>query len=884
MSKLHTAILTTDPVSNLFISGVGRGGRLGLGDENTQFKFVPVQGPLADKKIHQVALGQNHTLAVAGNGELWTWGLNSESQLGYILPPPARADEEPMSLVPRQVFGSLKKEMIQGVAASSIHSVAHTGSSLYCWGKNAGQLALMDADSRSLDVQLTPRKVAASLLTSPIEMVSAMDKATTVLLANCTVWVFTNYGYNLVKFPVPDVFSNHNLFTTSFASRYDPARRDIRYITSGDDTIAALTGRGDLFTVRINQKPESGHSSGSTTNPAKIKGAVSQPQSIWNSRKEGVASVSVGEHGSVIICTDSGSVWRRVKRTHGKTTGFVDASATKRKDFKFQRVPYITNCVTVRSSTYGTFAAIRKDSKVMSKEIHVSGKTLWDDLGHLLCLNDFKSDTPAAEPKTERKNWETAIAREGPGSVTHEILYAADVETELAQWLTANSFQYNHLDMEVCTSASPELKLPVHSWLLAARSPAIREAVSNLAFSGTQTSEDGFVLESINGRKRLTLLNTDVFTMLSVIVFAYKDIIVPVWKYTREAPSFAHRFRQVRTDLMKLATKLQMPKLEAAARLQSNVEPSLDADFRDAIADPVYFESGDVLIQLDGEDMPAHSQLLCERCPFFEGMFHGRSQGEWLSDRRQGPDMDIMPVDLKHVRPETFELVLQYLYSDAGEDIFEEIATGNLDEFSEIVLDVMGVANELMLDRLVEVCQALIGRFVTTRNIAILLNEISPCAITEFKDVGLEYICLQLENMLENCLLDGLDEDVLLELDEVVRKNQLARLPFVRSGRAELLLHEKYPDLILDMEEERRRRTKEMAFKNNQREEERRLSSHRFRIGSLDEAMSPQTPDAMRRKSKGGRNEPFSPNLRPRESHVDMMFDMDEDSSKLSGQ
>lgn len=887
MSKLHTAILTTDPVSNLFVCGVGRGGRLGLGDENTQFKFVPVQGPLSDKKIWQVALGQNHTLAVAGNGELWTWGLNSDSQLGYVLPPPARADEDPMSLLPRQVFGSLKKEIIQGVAASSIHSVAHTGTSLYCWGRNAGQLALMDADSRSLDVQLTPRKVAASLLTAPIEMVSAIDKATTVLLANCSVWVFANYGYNLVKFPVPDVFSNHNLFATSFASRYDPARRDIRYITSGDDTIAALTGRGDLFTMQIINKVDAGQPGGSTTNPAKIKGAVTQPQCLWDSRKEGAVSVSVGEHGSVIICTDSGAVWRRVKRAKGKITGFADSPMAKRKDFKFQRVPYITNCVGVRSSTFGAFAAIRKDSKVMSNEIHVSDKSLWEDIGQLMCLNDFKSNTPLAEPKSARKAWEAAIARERPGSVPHELLYAADIETELSQWLQANSFQYQDLELDIRTSLSPDLKIPIHGWLLSARSVTLRNALSQVAFPGTQFCQDGLVIEVSEGRKVLTLLNADIFTVLSIVVFIYQDSIIPVWKYTREAPTFAPRFRQIRTEIMKLATKLQMPKLEAAARLQNSVEPSLNVDLREAIVDPVFFDDSDVLIQLDGEDVPAHSQLLCERCPFFEGMFHGRSRGEWLSSRRLGQEArDLVPVDLKHIRPDTFELVLEYLYSDAGEDIFEKIATTNLDEFSEIVLDVLGVANELMLDRLSEICQALLGRFVTTRNIAILLNEISPCAVTEFKDVGLEYICLQLENMLENCLLDGLDEDVLLELDEVVRKNQLARLPFVRSGRAELLLHEKYPDLMLDIEEERRRRTKEMAFRQSQREEERKLSSsYRFRIGSLDEmAMSPQTPDGIRRKSKAGRNEPFSPSLRPRESHGDMIFDMDDDSSKLAGQ
>lgn len=887
MSKLHTAVLTTDAVSNLYICGVGRGGRLGLGDENTQFKFAPVQGPLADKKIKSVALGQNHSMAVTSNGELWTWGLNADSQLGYTLPPPLRADEEPMSLVPRQVFGPLKKETILGVAASAIHSVAHTGSSLYCWGKNIGQLALMDADSRSLDVQPIPRRVAASLLTAPIEMVSAIDKATSCLLANCTVWVFSSYGYNLVKFPIPDVFSNHNLAVGAFTTRQDSKRRDIRYISSGGDTIAALTSRGDVYTMQVNHKIDSNQSAASTTNPAKIKGAISQPQCIWDSRKEGVVSVDVGEHGSVIICTESGSVWTRVKRSKAKTTGFTDASAAKRKDFKFQRVPYITNCVTVRSSTFGAFSAIRKDSQVMANEISVDGKTIWADLAKLLCLNDYTS--PSQQPSTVYgKAWQAALDRERPGSIQAELLGTADIETELSQWLTAHKAQYEHMDMEIRSSLWPDLKIPVHSWLFSARSAPIRGSLQQLqlpSFDNGDTTDEIFSLEAMDGKKILTLHSADIFTVLNIVVFLYQDAFIPVWKHTREAPTFAHRFRHIRTEVMKFASALELGALETAARLQSSVEPSLDANFEAAIADPDYLEDGDVLIQLDGEQVLAHSQLLCERCPFFEGMFHGRSDGEWLAQRMTDDHItEPIEVDLSHIHPDTFQLVLQYLYADVADDLFKDISTSNLDEFSEIVLDVMAVANELMLDRLSQACQAVIGKFVTTRNISNLLNEISPCSVTEFKDVGLEYICLQLENMLENCLLDGLDEDVLLDLDSVVQKNQLARLPFAKSGRAELLLHETYPDLMFDIEEERRRRVREFAFKHAQKEEERKLSSsYRARIGSLDElAMSPQTPDGFRRrKSRSGRNEPFSPTLRPKDSQADMIFRMDDEAGKL---
>lgn len=152
--------------------------------------------------------------------------------------------------------------------------------------------------------------------------------------------------------------------------------------------------------------------------------------------------------------------------------------------------------------------------------------------------------------------------------------------------------------------------------------------------------------------------------------------------------------------------------------------------------------------------------------------------------------------------------------------------------------------------------------------------------MTAFKDAGLEYVTLQAENFLENHLLENLDEEVIEELDTVVRDNQLAHSPFARSGRAELLLHEQYPQLAQDIDEERQRRVRDMAFKINQKEEERKLSSStKGRVGSLEDftviALSQLN------KMKPGRNEPFSPDLRPKGTQADLMFSMDEDEEPL---
>jgi hypothetical protein len=85
-------------------------------------------------------------------------------------------------------------------------------------------------------------------------MVSAINRATICLLSNHTVCVFTNYGYNNVKFPVHGGFSNYHLSSNALTTRYEADPSHISHITSGGDTIAAISSRGDLFTMNVSQK------------------------------------------------------------------------------------------------------------------------------------------------------------------------------------------------------------------------------------------------------------------------------------------------------------------------------------------------------------------------------------------------------------------------------------------------------------------------------------------------------------------------------------------------------------------------------------------------------------------------------------------------------
>jgi alpha-tubulin suppressor-like RCC1 family protein len=705
LSKLHSALLTADLESNLYMCGFGPGGRLGTGDERTRFNYVCIEGgALEGRKVVTIALGQNHSIAVTSNGEVVTWGTNTWGTLGYSLPRPPN-DEEPVNSTPRQIFGPLKKELVIGVAASPIHSVAHTSTSLYTWGKNEGQLGLMDSDSRSLEAQTIPRKVAASLFTSPIQMVSAINRATICLLKNHTVFVFANYGYNVVKFPLDAGFTNYHLGSTVLSTRYEEPSH-ISLITSGGDTIAAVSSRGDLFTLNVSQKLDSNQPATSTTNPAKIRSALSQPQRIWSLRKgnwDGIKSVGVGENGSVIICTRAGAVWRRVKRAKIKHVFASGTGDFKNKDFKFQRVPGLTNVIAVRSNVFGGYAAIRKDCDIMT-QIKVDGQALWRDLAPLFSLEALESAV-SEDPRLK----ELIPSLEYLDSTTQAVLVSSDIEKDAAQYILNKGIRSEDYDVEISTSLS-ETKIPVHGFMLAARGPLLRKGLDQCRENGEFTIPEMMTMVSDGDGVKIEFQGLDFITIFNLALYIYTDTIVDVWNYTKQLPQLAFRYRQIRTELMKLAANLGMAKLEAAVRSMTVPEICLNLDFASAIEDRQFFEDGDTIIELDGDEMMAHSALLRQRCPFFEGIFGGRAGGQWLHSRRE-LETDAVRIDLKHINPSTFDLILRYLYSDAGSELFDDVVVEDIDELCDLIMDVMSAADELMLDRLSQICQEVIGRF-----------------------------------------------------------------------------------------------------------------------------------------------------------------------------
>jgi hypothetical protein len=346
----------------------------------------------------------------------------------------------------------------------------------------------------------------------------------------------------------------------------------------------------------------------------------------------------------------------------------------------------------------------------------VDEPTLWKDVAPLLPfydLSNYEEDSNDENPLP--RFWQRPSEAQ---SLRKRVLESKDLEkdvTDILQRILPSS--ENTYDIQLGTTLS-EIRIPVHEFIMASRSQTFREAMASFRARDGADLDIAELLEirDVDGKTVVLFQGLDFLTLFNLVLYAYTDTLVDFWNVTRYYPTMAFRYRTVRTELMKVASKLDMRQLEPAVRQMVNPRRSLNFDMTQAVKDLAFFDSGDMVVQLADGEMTLHSDILCQRCPFFEGLFRGRAGGQWLASRRT-EDSQLVRIDLTHVETHLFQLVVNHLYTDAGEELFDDVVSEDLndllalDELLDHVMDVMSVANELMLDRLSQICQKLIGRY-----------------------------------------------------------------------------------------------------------------------------------------------------------------------------
>lgn len=802
MSKWHTVVLTTERRSNVYVTGIGTLGRLGRTSQ-TQMKLERLRD--FSEPAVCVAVGADHTLLVASNGAVYTFGSNRMAQLGYTIEEGLgtvasstgtvrsgashaslhgvsigqNGTELDIQVTPRRVLGSLKRETVLGAAASRLHSVVFTADAVYTWGTNTGQLGY---DHHAAPVQVQPRKVTA--ISQPVRQVAATEFATACLLESSDVVVFHGDTHFRITFPVPRLSSDMSVFRP----RQSQPKPTIHKLTCSGTTFAALSGDGDLFTFVLEH-------------PTGLRGSHTpkvtppRPQLVWSVRRKfsAVRDVAIGQDGALILCTATGHVYLRGARAESGTSKAQAARAAK-----FHVVPYLQRVVRVKMNETGSYAALQAPPRL--KEIAVRGRNIESEMLALLphvapsdahrtrprsgsassaSSHSSRPSTPLTDASDDDQDGDQALQR-----------YAAHARTLLhnaVEWRAKLRFPFDALP-EVFAETGCDavlvvehgtLYVPAHRLVLATRIPALRAAIwakertQPPAALGVRVSHDGplCVIE----RPDLSLISA-----LFLLQYLYTDDLPPVWTANLGVlvgplcRSLDTTYAPVLPELRMLASSFGLDALNRA--LLSSVprapEPALRGALEQLYACVAAHDARgcaceqappDVVLHLADRDVACHSFFL-RRSPMLQALL------EW---HRTRGDQGTTHVDTPHWHWDVVRIGLQYLYTDAGLAIFAGSDTERTpDQFMDLVLDVLQFADELLLDKLQALCLTLLRQRIKPTNVGALLADANRHNATAFSEVCMDYATRNLETLLESGFLNGLAISDSLRLESYIQQRQ----------------------------------------------------------------------------------------------------------------
>jgi alpha-tubulin suppressor-like RCC1 family protein len=121
--SLHSLALKSD--GTVWSWGYNLNGQVGNGNNTNQTSPVQVSGITGT--VTAIAAGEHHSLAMTSDGKVWTWGLNSNGQLGDG------------STTSRNTAGQLTGLTVFSIGAGFTHSLAVLwDGTVMAWGLNSG--------------------------------------------------------------------------------------------------------------------------------------------------------------------------------------------------------------------------------------------------------------------------------------------------------------------------------------------------------------------------------------------------------------------------------------------------------------------------------------------------------------------------------------------------------------------------------------------------------------------------------------------------------------------------------------------------------------------------------------------------------------------------
>lgn len=810
ISKNHSLVLTTD--LRLYSSGIGtRRGRLDHGSDNhkNSYRFNPIAiddletSPLANLSIMGIvkfAISDTHSLVLASNNCVYAFGLNIFGQLGASSTMrglnTSNEDYEP---TPVPVVGDLKRNLdpIFGVAVSEVSSVAWSENGLFFWGLNTGQMGIPHDPTKktvkgtfSGSIQHSPTRVS---LRDTIKLVQATPLCTFVVTTDNNIHVFTQYQhFKLPRLPVNIASEKHfDIFTPTKLTKQPNI---IKLCAKSHRLVCLVLDNGDVMSFTIDP-----------TNSNMLKNI--KYSTLWKSydRDMKVVDLDVSLDGSVILCTRNGSTFIKSSQNIQRRGSVNDVRLPiPVKKNKFRKVFNINRVIKVScDSNFTSFAYMRDDIDVLPFELPKNSvlndleylspvidatetrkqaellradhtEDSWSNhyYAHFLGVSAFINDhgapigdsedislpdldilqsryhkrySPFHKYGTHSDNMEEALDQSKAQEHLHKLLLS---NLDNDQWLPLSIAKSNHSDFSIKLSkGSCQHSIPIHRHLFRLRSPIFRSFIDgDIVAEGNITGQYNEEERSLTFKSSLQLKSLLIF-----IHYLYTGKIVSIWDSFPIRTDCPPVVLAIKKDFFLLIGAFQMTNLnesKAIVQLRLLTESATVSDDSDLIT----------IVLSDGTAV-CHPSLLSSRSAYFETV---------LSDSWNGSKS----LSLEGMTKRHFDVIMRHIYGVSDLNLFDEFVSETThlhEDFINFVMEIIEIADELLLLELKAIAQLAIKDLIDLQNALTLLKFAESSNAKKLFMACSWYIY----NNLEMFLLDNSFQDLTLDVLSKLEKHIL---------------------------------------------------------------------------------------------------------------
>lgn len=706
-SKFHSVVLTDEPSQNVYVCGIGAGGRIGF-NTDVQYNFIPIPGII--HKVIQISVSHTHSLALTKFGSIYSWGKNGSGELG--LSNDELKKDDPIQITPRRI-SAFKDYQIIGIAAGKSYSVAWTDTDIYSWGLNNGQLGISD----HISVVSTPRRVAGLL--SPVIHAVCTTRATICLLQNNSIIAFCNY--NQVKLPFNVDFGSSLKVTKHPLSL---TRFNVRKLLASENKLAVLTELGEVyeFDMKLLLDRDSTSSKNSTRTSFKFT-----PLWIFESSDLAALDIAWTADNSLILCTRNGTCWKRELRSKKREKS--SSSPYSRGPYKYNRIENLQMVVGVRASASGSFFAIRND--YLPPPIYKPSNMLIDLLRSLLPYDHLLHvRQPRLIPPEDEDGVPIFDEDRAASSNEMQLLFEGSIPI-----LTSyENYKQSFSDVTIYCGTS---MFHSHKFILCARSSFLRKLL--LQKKKSSVSNIIYIEEITQSHSTIRVEDIPPLAVAILLHYLYTDTLLSPWHLDS-------RFSPLKENLSKLANLLELPHLAEVLPFSVSRQPllSLTNDILQLYNNFYVLceETMDTVIKLKDGELKAHGLFLSLRSEYFSSYF------QFVSMESNSFDIPIT-VNLSHLTVEHMSIVLRHVYSDLKVELFDDLKESDFHNWLETMFEILSIADELLFLELKSIAQQSLLRFLNLKTLPTLMDLSLSYHAEELYSRCIDYACHNIEFFLE---------------------------------------------------------------------------------------------------------------------------------------